>query len=298
MEVALHIRDSAECIATLGEAFRWETSEKLRPWLTGVAAQVGDLPVDRYLYGTEFCEHLIPGSLANVRAACPKPFTLLTPYVSDRGLAKLLPLFASLRPGDEVVFNDWGVLNVLRRDYPALVPVQGRLLHKSLRDPRVMSLYAEAPASPTLRVLQGSNLDNRAYLAMLRRFDVRLAEIDGLPQGNDFGAGIDLAAYLPYGFISTARVCQAAGLGYTKADKFQPAAPCRHECQTFLLEHSYTNSPFENRDQRFWLKGNTYFYTHTPALVASLLTAARQGQVRRLNIQPRVPLLAEAKAAA
>jgi hypothetical protein len=160
-----------------------------------------------------------------------------------------------------------------------------------------MGLYGEAPGGPTLRVLQGSNLDNRAYLAMLRRFDVRLAEVDGLPQGNDFGADIAMAAYLPFGFISTARVCQAAGLGYPKSDKFQPAAPCKHECQTFLLEHTYTNSPFENRDQRFWLKGNTYFYTHTLPMISALLRAARDGQLARLNIQPRVPMLAEAKAA-
>jgi hypothetical protein len=290
MEVALHVRDASEVRATLAEAFTWESSAKLRPFLDDVAAQVGELVITRILYGTEFCEHLIPST--TIRTACDLPFTLLTPYVGDRGLARLRPLFAELRDGDEVVFNDWGVLNVLRRDYPSLVPVQGRLLMKSLRDPRVMGIYGEAPTTATLRVLQGSNLDNRAYTAMLSQFNVRLAEVDGLPQGNLFGAGIDMAAYLPFGFISTARVCQAAGLGYSKDDKFQPAAACRHECQTFLLEHTYTNSPFENRDQRFWLKGNTYFYSHTLPMVSALLDAARAGQLKRLNIQTRVPMLA------
>jgi len=298
MEVSLHVRDAAECHATVAEAFAWERSEKLRPYLDSIASCFSALSVSRIAAGTEFCEHLIPRSIRRIREACGKPFTLLTPYVGDRGLAKLKTLFGELRAGDEVVFNDWGVLNVLRREFPALVPVQGRLMTKSLRDPRVMGIYGDAPASPagnaTLRVLQGSNLDNAAYTAMLARMSVALAEIDGLPQGNALESTLALAAYLPFGFVATARVCQAAGLGYAKAEKFQPAASCRHECQTFLVEHVYTNSPFENRDQRFWLKGNTYFFTHPPPLIESLLDAARAGRIRRLNLQPRVPMLESA----
>ncbi|MDX2180057.1 MAG: hypothetical protein SFV18_10740 [Bryobacteraceae bacterium] len=297
MEVSLQVRDAAECRATLAEAFAWERSAKLRPYLDSIAPRLTHLPVSRIASGTEFCEHLIPHSIRAIRDACDKPFTLLTPYVGDRGLEKLRCLFAELRDGDEVVFNDWGVLNLLRREFPGLVPVQGRLMTKSLRDPRVMGIYGDsstpagASANATLRVLQGSNLDNAAYTAMLGNIGVALAEIDGLPQGNALESALALAAYLPFGFVATARVCQAAGLGYAKTEKFQPASPCRHECQTFLAEHTYTNSPFENRDQVFWLKGNTYFFTHPAHLIDSLLEAARAGRIHRLNIQPRVPML-------
>jgi hypothetical protein len=293
MEVSLQVRDAAECRATLAQAFSWERSAKLRPYLDLIAARFSALPVTRIAAGTEFCEHLIPASIRAIRDACDKPFTLLTPYVGDRGLERLRCLFAELHEGDEVVFNDWGVLNLLRREFPALVPVQGRLMTKSLRDPRVMGIYGDAPGpvNGTLRVLQGSNLDNAAYTAMLAKMGVALAEIDGLPQGNALESALALAAYLPFGFVATARVCQAAGLGYAKTEKFQPASPCRHECQTFLAEHTYTNSPFENRDQAFWLKGNTYFFTHPTRLIDSLLEAALAGRIRRLNIQPRVPML-------
>jgi hypothetical protein len=300
MEVTLQVGNPAEANASMAEALDWERSAKLRPLWEPLAPLLDGLAVGRSSYGAEFCEHLLPApaALRAVREACARPFTLLTPYVGDAGLAKVRALLPLLHPGDEVIFSDWGVLQVLHREFPDLCPVQGRLLNKSLRDPRVMGLYAEAGPGPTLTVLQGSNLDNRAYTAMLRRFGVRQAEIDGLPQGNDLtAASLALSACLPYGFISTARVCQAAGLGYRKAEKFQPAAPCKQECQTFLLEHAYTNSPFANQDQRFWLKGNSYFYVHTPAMVQALVRAAREGALHRLHVQTRLPMLAHGVAA-
>src|SRR5262249_12755118 len=181
-------------------------------------------------------------------------FTLLTPYVSNEGVSALRPLFATLagNRGGEVVFNDWGVLNLLRREFPALTPLQGRLLNKSLRDPRVTTMYASAPApATTLSVLQRSNLDCESYTRLLMALGVNTIEMDNLPQGNDLGfadSGMRVNVYLPFGFISTSRICMAAGLHYRKQDKFQPGAPCRHECQTHLLEYAYTNSPFGNRD--------------------------------------------------
>ena len=139
------------------------------------------------------------------------------------------------------MFNDWGVLRLLRREFPHLTPVQGRLLNKSLRDPRVTSIYAEtAPAAPesSLRVLQRSNLDDASYLSLLARYNVRAVEMDNLPQGSDLSfSGVDVFMYVPFGFISTARVCMAAALHYRGPEKFQPGAPCRHECQSHQLEY-------------------------------------------------------------
>jgi hypothetical protein len=202
----------------------------------------------------------------------------------------------------EVVFNDWGVLNLLRREFPGLTPVQGRLLHKSLRDPRVMGQYAQAePATgvtPTLDALRNSSFQNPSYGMLVQRFGVRRVELDALPQGTSFAVpGLTASLYFPFAFISTARVCQAAGLGHRKAEKFQPSAPCRHECQTHLLTYTYTNSPFANRDQQFLLKGNTYFFAHTAAMRTEVLEQAEAGGVSRLIFQPRLPMLAAEPAA-
>jgi hypothetical protein len=262
----------------------------------------GVVSFTRCAFGNEFCEHLLPSrdTLAAAMAAASAralQFTLLTPYVSNTGINELRALFAAAADGTEVVFNDWGVLNLLRREFPRLVPVQGRLLNKSLRDPRVMGMYAETQAATgaamaTLDALQRSNLDCASYTGLLERLGVAGVEMDNLPQGASYDSPLPLAVYLPFGFISTSRVCMAAGLHYRKSDKFQPGAPCRHQCQTHLVDYTYTNSPFVNRDQKFYLKGNTYFYTHTEHMLESLLEQAAAGRVARLVFQPLLPMMA------
>ncbi len=118
-------------------------------------------------------------------------FTLLTPSVSDAGISELRPLFQLLDRHEncEVVFNDWGVLNLLRREFPNLSPAQCD-----------------------------------SYTAFLSRLGVNTIEMDNLPQGNDLSfaeSGMMIGVYLPFGFISASRICMAAGLHYHKRDKFQ-----------------------------------------------------------------------------
>ena len=45
----------------------------------------------------------------------------------------------------EVVVNDWGVLRLVRREFPGLRPVLGRLMNKMMRDPRVAPFYSGGP---------------------------------------------------------------------------------------------------------------------------------------------------------
>ncbi len=308
MEWCLHIGDtndlrgdlSLERIAAL------ERSSTIQPYFALatrlMAEYFGEVEFSRCVFGNEFCEHLLssPASLSPILSAARNHnlnFTFLTPYVSNAGIAQLRPLFQLLdrHGGCEVVFNDWGVLNLLRREFPSLTPVQGRLLNKSLRDPRVTSMYAASPApTAAISALQRSNLDCNSYTGFLSRLGVETVEMDNLPQGNDLSFaenGLKISVYLPFGFISTSRICMAAGLHYRKQDKFQPGAPCRHECQTHLLEYTYTNSPFGNRDQKFYLKGNTYFYIHTEPMLRALFEQAQSGVIARLTLQPRLPMM-------
>jgi hypothetical protein len=288
------------------EAIAHEVGPKLTPVVELTVQLIeeyfGAVGFNRCVYGNEFCEHLIPSShrLIEVISSArdhQMPLTFVTPYVSDAGIEALLPLFEKLARVDndcEVVFNDWGVLNLLTREFPELTPVQGRLLNKSLRDPRVTGVYAttDAPA-PALVSLRRSNLDCASYTEFLAGLGIDTVEMDNLPQGVDLGFiedGLKASAYVPFGFISTSRICMAAGIHYDKRDKFQPGAPCHHECQTHLLEYSYTNAPFGNRDQKFYLKGNSYFYAHTEAMLRGLFEQARAGLVERIVFQPRLPM--------
>lgn len=283
MEFAIHVQ-SADDLPRLDRWETWERSDKLRPLIAALGSILKPSAFARVYWGTEFCENLIASDLP----VFDRPLTLLTPYVSDRGLARLRPLLDAAPSGSEVVFNDFGVLRVLRREYPALVPVQGRLLHKALRDPRITNEYVQLGDSPQLEALRSSSIETEAYSALLRKYGVEHVEQDLLPQGNRFPAGA-FSVYAPFGVVSTARICMAAGLGYRKAQKFEPGAPCRHECQTHLVEYQYTNSPFANREQRFWLKGQTYFYVHTADMVQSLLDSPAP----RLVWQPRLPVLTQ-----
>jgi hypothetical protein len=303
MEWSVHIGGAADLDGALDldHLCGLETSARIPKVAPLLRALFGNITFTRCAFGTEFCENLLPepDALAFTRKrarACGVQLTFLTPYVSDRGIAGLKPLLALLEGGDEVAFNDWGVLNLLRRDYPRLVPVQGRLLNKSLRDPRVMGVYGESSApNSSLAVLQRSNLDSASYTSLLARLGVDSVAMDYLPQGTDLSfaeRGVRVSVYFPFGFISTSRVCMAAGLHYRKPDKFQPGAECRHECQAHLVEYTYTNSPFGNRDQRFYLKGNSYFYLHSETMLRTLAEQAASGRIARLVYQPRLPMLA------
>jgi len=308
MEWSIHVSGPGEITRApiSREAIGRDAGPKLSP-VVGLTVQLmeeyfGAAGFNRCVYGNEFCEHLIPSShrLSEVISAARDhlmPLTFVTPYVSDAGIEALLPLFEKLARADhesEVVFNDWGVLNVLTHEFPELTPVQGRLLNKSLRDPRVTGVYATTGApAPALVSLRRSNLDCASYTQFLSRLGIDTVEMDNLPQGVDLGFvedGVKASAYVPFGFISTSRICMAASIHYDKRDKFQPGAPCHHECQTHLLEYSYTNAPFGNRDQKFYLKGNSYFYAHTEAMLRGLFEQARAGLVERIVFQPRLPM--------
>ncbi len=71
----------------------------------------------------------------------------MTPFVTNRGLEQLeelLPVLAQTLPDAEVVVNDWGVLQLLRSEYPELKPVLGRLLNKSKRGPAHYEYFRSA----------------------------------------------------------------------------------------------------------------------------------------------------------
>jgi hypothetical protein len=288
MEFAIHVQNAAD-LDRLSSWRTWEVSEKLRPEVVALGETLGVRNFTRVYWGTELCENLIASRVPETAL----PLTLLTPYVSDRGMARLRPLLDAMPSDSEVVFNDWGLLNLLRREYPQLIPVQGRLLFKALRDPRITTEYVQLGETPQLDALRGSALDSKPYAGLLARFGVKHAEMDLLPQGNNYATDLAaLSVYAPFGVISTARICMAAALGYRKTDKFEPGADCRHECQTHLVEYQYTNSPFANREQRFWLKGQTYFYLHTASMAASLAATIEAGRIQRLVWQPRIPMMA------
>ncbi|MDW7709033.1 MAG: hypothetical protein SCH98_01060 [Deferrisomatales bacterium] len=159
-------------------------------------------------FGSEFCEDRIPGHEtgdAFCRAAKKRRLeaALLSPPVTADGLARIDALLRFLarrgfRPA--VVFNDWGVLRLLAQDHPALPRRAGRLLNRSLRDPR-----AGPAAYPDGTGARGGRL--RAFLAGR---GVEALETDPDLEGTHLGdgeEGLQRVLHLPYSFVASGRNC-------------------------------------------------------------------------------------------
>ena len=257
----------------------------------------------RLYYGTEFCERLVP-TVSHVRqayeaaAARRLGVSLLTPYLTDAGLDRLRPVFdwlADLEDSSiEVVVNDWGTLHVLRRDFPGLRPILGRLMNRLLRDPRIAGEFAGSGAPvPAVTALRQSSVSAAVFRRFLTRHAIARVEFDNLFQGldMDFGA-LNLAAslYIPYGYVATGRVCPIGSLRLPATQKFDVESPCRQECRLYTLRFVYADSPFENRDQEFFEQGNTYFYFQDRRMIASSAEMVERLGITRIVYQPRLPM--------
>lgn len=222
-------------------------------------------PAVALYFGAEFCEDRLP-DLDEARAFCRlasdrgwQP-TLLTPLVTPTGLGIVDRLVAELaadgwRPA--VVFNDWGVLELLRERHPSLPRRAGRLMNRSLRDPRAYCKSAGGHAT-----------HEAARFARLRRLLVGAgvsavetdADLHGGFLGNGPGAaegGLPRALHLPFTFAASGRNCPLKALLYPHGTAFSKvlAHPCTAPCRSGPL-------PARRDDVSLpqWRGGNTLFY--------------------------------------
>lgn len=263
----------------------------------------GRIGFSRIYFGNEFCEHLIPppSSLARVYSAAQAKglaFTLLTPYVTDGGIERLRPLFEFLvgrEERSEVVVNDWGVLRLLRRDFPHLTPILGRLMNKMLRDPLATAYYTLHPLTPGRArfALRRSNLTVPVYQGFLKSSGIRMVELDNVVQGIDmnFGElGFAGALYIPYGFVATGRICLFASLNQPKERKFTVSTKCSKECQRHYADCSCGEAPFQGNSFVLLHRGNTVFYPQGKDLLRSALFHAEAKGIQRIIYQPQIPM--------
>ena len=191
------------------------------------------LPAGRLValyFGAEFCEHALP-TAAEAEAVCGLArargleAVLLTPVATDRGLAAVAGLLEALtcrglRPA--VVFNDWGVLGLLRERFPGHRRRAGRLLNRGLRDPRARS----GPGGP----------DRAGRLRrLLRRQGAVAIETDPDIRGGYLGdgaEGMERVLHLPFAFAASGRNClvratHGPGGGFVKTLGVPCGRPCR-----------------------------------------------------------------------
>ncbi len=265
----------------------------------------------RVYFGNEFCEKLIPKLpvLKEAVGFCRRQkldFSLVTPYLTDKGLKrleKLLNWLTNVEPGCEVIVNDYGLLSQVAQRYLKLTPVLGRLLTKQKRDPRIANLIKAQPKNHTFfkkgdeyyivlskkipqdlaAYFKESNINVPAIRGFLKQYRVNRAEVDNLLQGikldipkNDFLVSL----YLPYGYITTTRLCSANPM--RKEEKFFcKISTCERSCLRYTEKLKNKYMPV------LYKKGNTLFFknNHTPS--RKELTNAG---INRIVYQPKIPI--------
>lgn len=244
----------------------------------------------RLYFGVEFCERLLPTpaqltKAINFALKNEKGFTLVTPYVTDRGLnkvEKLLVLLSEANPESELVFNDWGVYHLMREKGFPIKPVLGRLLNKMKRGPRIVPVHDMIPKSSTdYFMTPGCSIP--AVQHFLLDKGIERVEFDNLLQGLNLKGiteNLHLSLYLPFAYVTTTRFCFMASSQET--DDFTIGVlPCKKECQdyAFTLHNPVMTTPLIRR-------GNTLFFSNEKIPEKHL----RSRRIDRVVVQPEIPL--------
>ena len=264
-----------------------------------IEAVAGKINFTRLYFGQEFCEKALPRP-KELLLAIDKAieygmeFTLVTPYVTEQGLIELKLLFKELveiLPNCEVVVNDWGILHLLNGEFPTLSPILGRLLNKAWRDPRINSYLPIHNQEDFLKPFQSSNLTSPLIKDLLESLKVERVELDNLPQGLDgriFEMGYLTSLYLPYGCITSGRVCLLGSWGLEVKEKFKASqSNCGQKCRFCWLEMKDTgNKVPDSSEWRILQKGNTVFYLQLDSFLNNSLEQVNSLGIDRIVLQP------------
>ena len=243
----------ADPYAGIERAVAFAALDRLRAW---------DGPCDRVYFGHEFCQRLLPSAADTAAAAWVaaergRAFTLVTPLVTNAGLARVRDLVPAARAaagaaGLEVVVNDWGLLHWMHREHPDVPLALGRLLTKQKRGPQILRVADRLPPR-AIEHFQRSNVDVPHLAARLQAWGVRRVELDNLLQGLRRDHGLPASLYHPFAYVTTTRLCLMAGS--TRPGKnLRSIGSCALECRRFeaVLTHPDMPAPL-------LLKGNTQY---------------------------------------
>lgn len=257
----------------------------------------------RIYFGTEFCEKIFPSAdeVKSVVQFCSKndiKFTLVTPWCTERGLQAVRNAIKIIPKNSEVVFNDWGVFELLK--HKQVSPVLGRLLVSIKRDPRLAeeddcSAVCKGPSnvsghysknkhllSNPIDYAQLSNLNNNEFQKYLLLNNIKRISLDNVTQGYNFKLNQKISASLhyPYVYITTSRKCIFANIKNLKKCGKLEIGSCKFECGNYTLT---ANMPKSKR--KIIIKGNSQFYINNkqPEDLKKL-------NIDRLIFSPRVPI--------
>lgn len=280
MESAIFIRELSKYNGRYLENYIYRFGESNYNGIKEAFEQINPfLPNEfHYLYfGSEFCEHVIPEpeEILQWKKICQteklKPI-FVTPVISDRGLQKLgavLDLIWNELPETEIIVNDYGVAELIRKKYPTLKMSIGRVLDKLTHDSRAIeNEFMDYYGINGLRyAVTAGNISEHSRKA-LSKYNVNRFEYD-LPY-----VGINLpeksfnySLYWPFSFLTTGRVCVFRALEKEGVHRFLVENDsCSQMCRKVDLVLRKPLNGFRTKDNYFknelylFQKGNTIFY--------------------------------------
>lgn len=226
------------------------------------ASQSKDINFNRIYFGEEFCDERIPSKkeVEEIYLWCKKmgiDFTFITGIVTVKAftkIQKILDLLSSKREKIEVVFSDWGIMNIIRKKrYTNLIPILGRLLVKR----KIPVMYIDTKPKINLQlippekseiiwrkqveVLRGTNLSVEDYRQFLKEKGINRIEIDPVPYGINLKKewGFKFSLYFPFSYVTGGRICALAGLKQPYKIRYVNDEPCFKLCNNFYLRLFY-----------------------------------------------------------
>lgn len=208
---------------------------------------------DQVYYGAEFCEKKIPTKNEIIKimdyiGKSKQKISLLTPPCTKYGLDRIEELLKYYPAGNEIIFNDWGVLKLIDRN--KYIPVLGRLLVTIKRDPRIKDINNPDES------YKYSNVNSKEFQNILLENNINRIELDNVYQGYNFDLDqkIKTSLIYPLVYITTSRKCLISAAEY--AEKVNPIRDnCGQLCDKYLL-----TANIKNYSENIFIDGNTNFY--------------------------------------
>lgn len=216
--------------------------------------------VNRIYFGAEFCERLLTNKneFFNIINFCQKKnlkHSFITPFCTDYGINKVKELIRHYPPHEEIVVNDFGVLDFLLGKKSPIV--LGRLITKNIKDPRINTIMGNRNRSK-IEMFQKFVMNNKLFQDFLLENKIYRIELDNIFQGHkkvSIDRRISLSIYYPYVYITTTRRCLFRRVKSYSDYYSNSMKGCYKDCRNGILV-----CQLEDVDSKIIVNGNTSFY--------------------------------------
>ncbi len=225
----------------------------------------------RVYFGSEFCEKKL-FTLTDLKDIVSKKYkqkvTLVFPYLTQKYFDKVkcMASFINFHSDtfDEIVFNDWGLFYFIRKNYPDMKLVLGRLLTKQKTDPFFYNVISNKQGisflqnnvfvpkkvtKETRRYFSQTLINSKIFQKFLVRNNIVRVELDNVNWEMEINLPkrIKASIYYPYVKITTTRFCNYLNMLKNK--------DCEKHCNKLTMELNKYRVPYN-----YVIRGNTVNY--------------------------------------